>query len=171
MKVLKFMTVAAMLAAFFAVVVMVSAASRTAGYDQFDAGTGSGRQFDGAATYKAKCVVCHGQKAEKKFDVSLADQQLIDIVLKGKKPEKPPNMPAYGEKGVTTEQAAALVPTGFLPAAIKTPEVVEALVAVRRTQQPSRRLLRRLLSLRASAGSRGGAAPPRCPVGGADRPS
>jgi len=109
MKVLKFMTVAAMLAAFFAVVVMVSAASRTAGYDQFDAGTGSGRQFDGAATYKAKCVVCHGQKAEKKFDVSLPDQQLIDIVLKGKKPEKPPNMPAYGEKGVTTEQAAALV--------------------------------------------------------------
>jgi mono/diheme cytochrome c family protein len=109
MKGLKFMTVAAMLATFFAVVVMVSAASRTAGYDQFDAGTGSGRQFDGAATYKAKCVVCHGQKAEKKFDVSLPDQQLIDIVLKGKKPEKPPNMPAYGEKGVTTEQAAALV--------------------------------------------------------------
>ena len=109
MKVLKFMTVAAMLATLFAVVVMVSAASRTAGYDQFDAGTGSGRQFDGAATYKAKCVVCHGPKAEKKFDVSLPDQQLIDIVLKGKKPEKPPNMPAYGEKGVTTEQAAALV--------------------------------------------------------------
>ena len=106
MKVLKFMTVAAMLAA---VVVMVSAPSRTAGYDQFDAGTGSARQFDSAATYKAKCVVCHGQKAEKKFDVSLPDQQLIDIVLKGKKPEKPPNMPAYGEKGVTTEQAAALV--------------------------------------------------------------
>lgn len=109
MKVLKFITVAAMLATLFAVVVMVSAASRTAGYDQFDAGTGSGRQFDGAATYKAKCVVCHGQKAEKKFDVSLPDQQLIDIVLKGKKPDKPPNMPAYGEKGVTTEQAAALV--------------------------------------------------------------
>jgi len=41
--------------------------------------------------------------------VSLPDQQLIDIVLKDKKPEKPPNMPAYGEKGVTTEQAAALV--------------------------------------------------------------
>jgi len=108
MKVLKFMTVAAMLAAFFAVVVMVSAASRTA-YDQFDAGTGSGRQFDGAATYKSKCVACHGQKAEKKFDASLPDQQLVDIVMKGKKPEKPPNMPAYGEKGVTPEQAKALV--------------------------------------------------------------
>jgi len=109
MKVLKFMTVAAMLATFFAVVVMVSAASRTAAYDQFDAGTGSGRQFDGAATYKSKCVACHGQKAEKKFDASLPDQQLVDIVMKGKKPEKPPNMPAYGEKGVTPDQAKALV--------------------------------------------------------------
>jgi len=29
--------------------------------------------------------------------------------MKGKKPEKPPNMPAYEEKGVTAEQAKALV--------------------------------------------------------------
>ena len=99
MKTLKIISVAAMLAAFFAAVVMVSAASRTAGEDQFDAG----------ATYKAKCVACHGQKAEKKFDSSLPDEQLIDIVMKGKKPEKPPNMPAYGEKGITAEQAKALV--------------------------------------------------------------
>jgi hypothetical protein len=28
---------------------------------------------------------------------------------KGKKAEKPPNMPAYGEKGVTEDQATALV--------------------------------------------------------------
>jgi mono/diheme cytochrome c family protein len=99
MKILKIMTVAAMLAAFFAAVVMVSAASRTAGDDQFDA----------AATYKTKCVACHGAKVEKKFDSTLPDEQLIDIVMKGKKPEKPPNMPAYGEKGVTVEQAKALV--------------------------------------------------------------
>ena len=52
---------------------------------------------DPAAYYKAKCVVCHGQKAEKKFDTSLTDEQLLDAILKGKKPEKPPNMPAYGE--------------------------------------------------------------------------
>lgn len=95
MKTLKIMTVAAMLAAFLAAVMMVSAASPTAD--------------DAAATYKAKCVACHGQKAEKKFDSSLPDEQLIDIVMKGKKPEKPPNMPAYGEKGVTAEQAKALV--------------------------------------------------------------
>ena len=64
---------------------------------------------DPAAYYKAKCVVCHGQKAEKKFDTSLTDEQLIDAILKGKKPEKPPNMPAYGEKGVTAEQAKGLL--------------------------------------------------------------
>lgn len=95
MKTLKIMTVAAMLAAFCAAMVMVSAASLTVD--------------DASATYKTKCVACHGQKAEKKFDSSLPDEQLIDIVMKGKKPEKPPNMPAYGEKGVTAEQAKALV--------------------------------------------------------------
>ena len=64
---------------------------------------------DPAAFYKVKCVACHGQKAEKKFDSSLPDEQLIDIVMKGKKPEKPPNMPAYGDKGVSSDQAKALV--------------------------------------------------------------
>lgn len=64
---------------------------------------------DPAAFYKAKCVACHGPKAEKRFDASLTDDQYIDAILKGKKPEKPPNMPAYGEKGVTAEQAKALL--------------------------------------------------------------
>jgi mono/diheme cytochrome c family protein len=64
---------------------------------------------DPAAFYKAKCVVCHGPKAEKKFDASLTDEQLVEAILKGKKPEKPPNMPAYGEKGVTAEHAKGLV--------------------------------------------------------------
>ena len=64
---------------------------------------------DPAAYYKAKCVACHGPKADKKFDASLTDEQLLDAILKGKKPEKPPNMPAYGEKGVTSEQAKALL--------------------------------------------------------------
>ena len=64
---------------------------------------------DPAAFYKAKCVACHGPKAEKKFDASLTDEQYIDAILKGKKPEKPPNMPAYGEKGVTAEQAKGLL--------------------------------------------------------------
>ena len=73
------------------------------------AAQGEVQATDPAAFYKTKCVACHGQKAEKKFDSSLPDEQLIDIVMKGKKPEKPPNMPAYGEKGVTAEQAKGLV--------------------------------------------------------------
>ena len=64
---------------------------------------------DPGAYYKTKCVACHGQKAEKKFDTALTDEQHLDAILKGKKPEKPPNMPAYGEKGVTPDQAKALL--------------------------------------------------------------
>jgi mono/diheme cytochrome c family protein len=70
---------------------------------------GEAQPSDPAAYYKAKCVVCHGQKVEKKFDPALTDEQYLDAILKGKKPEKPPNMPAYGEKGVTSEQAKALL--------------------------------------------------------------
>jgi len=70
---------------------------------------GEAQPSDPAAFYKAKCVICHGQKAEKKFDAALTDEQYVDAILKGKKPEKPPNMPAYGEKGVTADQAKALL--------------------------------------------------------------
>ena len=70
---------------------------------------GEAQPSDPAAFYKAKCVVCHGQKAEKKFDTTLTDEQHLEAILKGKKPEKPPNMPAYGEKGVTADQAKALL--------------------------------------------------------------
>ena len=65
--------------------------------------------YDAAAFYKGKCVACHGKKAEKKFDATLADDALVDIVLKGKKAAKPPHMPGYAEKGVTADQAKALV--------------------------------------------------------------
>ena len=99
MKIVKTMTVGGMLGAFFVAAALMSVTARTASDDQSDAG----------ATYKTKCVACHGQKAEKKFDSSLPDGQLIDAVMKGKKPEKPPNMPAYAEKGVTAEQAKTLV--------------------------------------------------------------
>ena len=64
---------------------------------------------DTAGYYTSKCVTCHGKKAEKKFDTALPDDQLIEIVLKGKKVEKPPHMPGYAEKGVTAEEAKALV--------------------------------------------------------------
>ena len=98
MKTLKMMTLATVAAMLIAGFALISAGVR-AGQEQFDA----------AATFKAKCVACHGAAAEKKFDATLADADLVQIVLNGKKPEKPPNMPAYGEKGITEEQAKALV--------------------------------------------------------------
>jgi mono/diheme cytochrome c family protein len=65
---------------------------------------------DAAGTYKtAKCVVCHGAKAEKKFDSTLPEEEMVKVILSGKKVEKPPNMPAYGEKGISEEQAKALI--------------------------------------------------------------
>ena len=64
---------------------------------------------DAVAIYKAKCAMCHTAKAEKFFDASKADDQLVEAILKGKKGEKPPYMPAYESKGVTAEQAKALV--------------------------------------------------------------
>jgi len=69
-------------------------------------------QEDSAAVYKAKCAMCHGATGEKKFDATKPDAELADIILKGKKAEKPPNMPAFAEKGITADQAAALV--GFM---------------------------------------------------------
>jgi len=62
-----------------------------------------------AEFYNAKCKMCHGAKAEKKFDAALPEDQMIEAVLKGKKVEKPPNMPEYGSKGVTAEQAKGLI--------------------------------------------------------------
>jgi mono/diheme cytochrome c family protein len=64
---------------------------------------------DAAALYKSKCVACHGATVDKRFDATKADEELVQIVLKGKKAEKPPNMPAYEEKGITADQAKALV--------------------------------------------------------------
>lgn len=70
--------------------------------------TASGEE-DIAAIYKAKCTICHKANAEKWFEPSKMDEVLIEIVLKGKKAEKPPHMPGYEEKGMTKEQAKLLV--------------------------------------------------------------
>jgi mono/diheme cytochrome c family protein len=66
-------------------------------------------QDDVAAQYKKTCAVCHKATAEKWFDPAKMDEVLIEIVLKGKKAEKPPHMPGYAEKGMTEEQAKLLV--------------------------------------------------------------
>ena len=96
---LVFLALGAILATAF---VIVSAGARTAAQD------------DAAALYKTKCFACHGATAEKKFDAMKAEDELIQTVLKGKKMEKPPNMPAFEEKGITADQARALV--GFMKA-------------------------------------------------------
>jgi mono/diheme cytochrome c family protein len=64
---------------------------------------------DVAAQYKKQCLMCHKANAEKFFEPSKMDEALVEIVLKGKKAEKPPNMPGYEEKGMTKDQAKLLV--------------------------------------------------------------
>jgi mono/diheme cytochrome c family protein len=56
------------------------------------------------ATFKAKCAMCHGVKAEKAFDSTKSDEALADAVLKGIKPK----MPSYDQK-LGSDQAKALV--------------------------------------------------------------
>lgn len=64
---------------------------------------------EAATTYKAKCAMCHSPKAEKLFDPAKTDEVHVEAILKGKKGEKPPFMPGFEAKGMTAEQAAALV--------------------------------------------------------------
>lgn len=63
---------------------------------------------DPAAAYKKNCAICHSPKAEKFYDPNMPEEQQIEIILKGKKMEKPPHMPGYEAKGMTTEEAKAL---------------------------------------------------------------
>ena len=99
MKRLRTLTLVTAITIVVAAFALISAAART----------GSADDFVAADTYKAKCVACHGAAAEKNFDATLSDADLVQIVLKGKKGEKPPNMPSYEEKGITEDQAKALV--------------------------------------------------------------
>ena len=89
-----------------AIVALVPAALALAGIVSAGA---KPRNFNAAATYKSKCAGCHGAKAEKKFDASKSDDELVQIILKGKKAEKPPNMPGYEAKHITAEQAKMLL--------------------------------------------------------------
>src|SRR5205085_7573179 len=67
--------------------------------------TSTAQEFDAAAVFKAKCTMCHGQKAERKFDASKSDDELLQIALKSGKP----GMPAFETKGITEEQAKAII--------------------------------------------------------------
>ena len=97
---LKKLAVALTVPLVFAVVILIPVPAQTATQDQ---------PADAATTFKGKCVGCHGPKAEKKFDPTRPEDEMVDAILKGKKVDKPPNMPAYAEKGINADQAKALV--------------------------------------------------------------
>jgi mono/diheme cytochrome c family protein len=63
---------------------------------------------DAAAAYKAKCAACHTPTASKFFDPTHTEESQVQTILKGKKGEKPPYMPAFGEKGMTEDEAKTL---------------------------------------------------------------
>ena len=67
-----------------------------------------GDDFDAAATFKAKCQMCHGPAAAKFFDASKDEAAYVQAILKGVKTEKPPAMPSFEAKGTTESQAKAL---------------------------------------------------------------
>ena len=45
----------------------------------------AGDEFDAAAYYKAKCMMCHTATAKKHFDTAKADEELVKTILKGAK--------------------------------------------------------------------------------------
>lgn len=63
---------------------------------------------DTATTYKTKCAACHSPKAEKFYDPAKPIEEQVEIILKGKKGEKPPYMPGFEAKGMTAEQAKTI---------------------------------------------------------------
>lgn len=63
---------------------------------------------DDAATYKAKCAACHTATASKFFDPTKSDADHVQTILKGRKGEKPPFMPAFETKGMTEDEAKSL---------------------------------------------------------------
>jgi len=63
---------------------------------------------DPAATYKAKCAACHMPNASKFYDPAKSDDEHVQIIMKGKKGEKPPFMPGFEAKGMTEDEAKGL---------------------------------------------------------------
>ena len=96
---LKLLAVAVAVVALPATFVLAPASARTVAAD---------KPFTAAGVYKAKCASCHGKQAEKKFDATKTDEAHTEVVLKGKD-AKPIKMPAYETKGISADQARALV--------------------------------------------------------------
>jgi len=62
---------------------------------------------DAAATYMAKCKMCHGANAEKQFDGTLSDADLLKAILEGKTSAEGKKMPAF--KSMSEDAAKALI--------------------------------------------------------------
>ncbi|HKP12637.1 MAG TPA: cytochrome c [Blastocatellia bacterium] len=62
---------------------------------------------DAAATFTAKCKMCHGANAEKSFDATKADADLFKVILEGTTSKEGKKMPAF--KALDEETAKALV--------------------------------------------------------------
>ena len=63
---------------------------------------------DPVAKYKAQCAVCHTPTASKFYDPAKPSEEHVQVILKGKKGEKPPYMPGYEAKGMTEDEAKGL---------------------------------------------------------------
>ncbi|CAN5588898.1 hypothetical protein BH10ACI3_BH10ACI3_18780 [soil metagenome] len=63
---------------------------------------------DPATVYKAKCAMCHTATASKFYDPAKTEAEHVQIILQGKKGEKPPFMPGFEAKGMTAADATAL---------------------------------------------------------------
>lgn len=66
---------------------------------------------DGAATYKAKCAMCHGPEGQGKVGpalkgISLSDAQIADLLLKGEGAKKAPHKKAIA--GLSADDAKAV---------------------------------------------------------------
>jgi len=71
--------------------------------------TGAATPADAAADFKDKykCAVCHTPTASKFFDPKKTDEEHLQVILNGKKGEKPPFMPAFKDK-MTEDEAKAM---------------------------------------------------------------
>jgi len=75
----------------------------------FAKGWNGDQSTSAAAMYRGACVACHGTRAELRFDATKLEEKLVRTILKGRKTEIPPDMPSFADKGVSQEQAKALV--------------------------------------------------------------
>jgi mono/diheme cytochrome c family protein len=62
---------------------------------------------DAAATFAAKCKMCHGANAEKSFDATKADADLVKTIIEGATSKEGKKMPAF--KSLSEDTAKALV--------------------------------------------------------------